>query len=64
MRDVEAVILLIPMAGAAFDDLDAGPRLGGRPMRHLSLRLISKPSILFSDLTQVRLDLLILGSLR
>ena len=29
VRDVEAVILLIPMTRAAFDDLNAGFKLGG-----------------------------------
>jgi len=31
VRDVEAVILLVPMAWAALNDLDAGPRLGWLP---------------------------------
>lgn len=33
VRYVEAVILLVPMAVAAFNNLDARPRLGGLPFQ-------------------------------
>ena len=47
VRNVETVILLIPMAGTAFDDLDTGFRLGRTPTWQ---RLTSdNGTLIFSD---------------
>ena len=55
VRNVEPMILLVPMAGATFDDFDARSRLGGLPpcTRHLALAalfaIILRPSCLTID---------------